>query len=190
VVGGDLARPETLGPALRDIERMYLFPVDETAREVVALAKQSGIRRIVVLSAASVTVGLHTNPVEQAVAVAALVEDRHVGAVYTLTGPEPVTVREQVRAIAAALGEEVRYEEVTRERARELMVAEGGFAAKYADLLLGFVNYGGGEASGETGFSDDDWSALMRPWPGVEQATGRAARTFAQWAIDHVADFG
>jgi hypothetical protein len=100
-----------------------------------------------------------------------------------------VTVRTQIRDIAAALGEDVRYEEISRERARELMVAEGGFAAEYADLLLGFVNYGGDEASGEGGFSDDDWSALMRPWPGVEQATGRPARTFAQWAKDHVADF-
>jgi hypothetical protein len=104
-----------------------------------------------------------------------------------------VTVRTQIRDIAAALGEDVRYEEISRERARELMIAEGGFAAEYADLLLGFVNYGGDESSGEGegkgGFSDDDWSELMRPWPGVEQATGRPARTFAQWAKDHVADF-
>jgi uncharacterized protein YbjT (DUF2867 family) len=67
VVLGDLTQPEMLAPALEGIDRMYLFPVDKTAREVVALAKQAGVRRIVDLSAASVTAGLHTNPVEQAV---------------------------------------------------------------------------------------------------------------------------
>jgi uncharacterized protein YbjT (DUF2867 family) len=242
VVQGDLTVPATLVPALDGIDRMYLFPVEETAREVIALAKQAGVRRIVDLSAASVTVGLHTNPVEQAVeesglewthvrpggfmanmlqiwapsiraervvrypfadepmnlihevdiaavAAAALLENGHVGAAYTLTGPALITVREQVQAISEALGEIVHYEEVSRERARELMKAQGGFAAESADLLLGFIDYGGEEASGTDGYSDQDWSALMRPWPDVELVTGRPARSFAEWACDHVADF-
>ena len=242
VVQGDLTQPATLAPALEGIDRMYLFPVAETAREVVALAKQAGVCRIVDLSAASVTVGLHTNPVEQAVeesgmewthvrpggfmanmlqiwapsiraervvrypfaeepmnliheadiaavAVAALLEDGHDGAVYTLTGPAPTTVREQVRAIGEALGEEVHYEEVTREEARKLMKAQGGFASAVADLMLGFIDYGGGEASGADGYSDQDWSALLKPWPDVEKVTGRPARSFAEWARDHVEDF-
>jgi uncharacterized protein YbjT (DUF2867 family) len=242
VVPGDLTQPETLAPALEGMDRMYLFPVDETAREVVALAKQAGVRRIVDLSAASVTAGLHTNPVEQAVeesglewthvrpcgfmanmlqiwapairaervvrypfadepmnliheadiaavAAVALLEDGHHGAAYTLTGPALITVREQVQAIADALGEAVRYEEVTRERARDLMQAQGGFAAETADLMLGFVNYGGEEPAGADGYADQDWSALMRVWPDVELVTGRPARSFADWARDHIADF-
>jgi uncharacterized protein YbjT (DUF2867 family) len=242
VAQGDLRTPESLVPALEGIDRMYLFPVDETARAVVALARQAGVGRIVDLSAASVTAGLHSNPVEQAVeesglewahlrpcgfmtnmlqiwapsirrervvrypfaddpmnliheadiaavACAALLEEGHQGAAYTLTGPALITVREQVRAIAGALGEAVRYEEVTRERARELMLAQGGFAAETADLMLGFVNYGGEEATGADGYADQDWSALMRPWPDVELVTGRPARSFAEWARDHVADF-
>jgi uncharacterized protein YbjT (DUF2867 family) len=209
---------------------------------VVALAQQAGVRRIVDLSAASVTAGLHTNPVEQAVeesglewthvrpcgfmanmlqiwapsiraervvrypfadepmnliheadiaavATAALLEDGHAGAAYTLTGPELISVREQVRAIGQALDEEVRYEEVTREEARKLMKAQGGFAAESADLMLGFIDYGGGEASGADGYSNQDWSALMRPWPDVEKVTGRPARSFAEWARDHIEDF-
>jgi uncharacterized protein YbjT (DUF2867 family) len=242
VFQGDLSEPASLAPALAGIDRMFLFPVDETAREVVALAKQAGVTRVVDLSAASVTVGLHTNPVEQAVeesglewthvrpcgfmanmlqiwapsiraervvrypfadepmnliheadiaavATAALLEDGHAGAAYTLTGPALVTVREQVQAIGEALGEAVRYEEVTRERARELLKAQGGFAAESADLMLGFIDYGGEAASGADGYSEQDWSALMRPWPDVEQVTGRPARSFAEWARDHVADF-
>jgi uncharacterized protein YbjT (DUF2867 family) len=242
VVQGDLYEPASLAPALVGIDRMYLFPVDETAHEVIALAKQAGVRRIVDLSAASVTAGLHTNPVEQAVeesglewthvrpcgfmanmlqiwapsiraervvrypfadepmnliheadiaavATAALLEDGHAGAAYTLTGPELISVREQVRAIGQALDEEVRYEEVTREEARKLMKAQGGFAAESADLMLGFIDYGGGEASGADGYSNQDWSALMRPWPDVEKVTGRPARSFAEWARDHIEDF-
>ncbi|MBG0831999.1 NAD(P)H-binding protein [Planomonospora sp. ID67723] len=241
VVQGDLTAPASVAPAMEGVEAMYLFSVEETAREIVALAERTGVRRIVVLSAASVTAGLHVNPVERAVeesglewthvrpcgfmanmlqiwtpsirtervvrypfadepmnliheadiaavAVAALLQDGHHGKAYTLTGPELITVREQVRAIGAALGEEVRYEEVTRERARELMKAQGGFAAESADLMLGFVEYGGGDPEGG-GYADQDWSALMRIWPDVQQVTGRAPRDYATWARDHVADF-
>ncbi|MFF5213114.1 NAD(P)H-binding protein [Streptosporangium sp. NPDC000396] len=241
VVQGDLTEPASVAAALDGVERMYLFSVEQSAREVVALAKQAGVRRIVVLSAASVTAGLHTSGVEQAVeesglewthvrpcafmtnmlqiwapsirtervvrypfadepmnliheadiaavAVTALLQDGHHGKAYTLTGPGLVTVREQVAAIGVALGEEVRYEEVTRERARELMKAQGGFAAASADLMLGFVEYGGDDPDGG-GYADQDWSALMRVWPDVEQVTGRPPRNYAEWARDHVADF-
>ncbi|MEU4330630.1 SDR family oxidoreductase [Nonomuraea dietziae] len=242
VVEGDLTAPAGMAAALEGVERMYLFSVADSAREVVTLARQAGVGRIVVLSAASVTAGLHTNPVEQAVeesglewthvrpcgfmtnmlqiwapsiraervvrypfadepmnliheadiaavAVAALLEDGHHGRAYTLTGPGLVTVREQVAAIAEALGEPVRYEEVSRERARELMKAQGGFAAESADLMLGFVEYGGQAAGGADGYAEQDWSALMRVWPDVEQVTGRAPRGYAEWARDHLADF-
>jgi hypothetical protein len=55
--------------------------------------------------------------------------------------------------------------------------------------MLGFVDYGGGEATGADGYSDQDWSALTKPWPTVEQVTGRPARSFAEWARDHIEDF-
>ncbi|MEU7891555.1 NAD(P)H-binding protein [Nonomuraea sp. NPDC049152] len=242
VVRGDLAMPETLAGALDGVERMYLFPVDKGAEEVVARAKAAGVRRIVDLSAASVSAGLHTSPVESvveasglewthvrpcgfmanmlqiwapavrasrevrypfadepmnliheadiaAVAVAALLEDGHHGKAYTLTGPGLVTVREQVAAIEAALGERVRYTEVTREEARVIMKAQGGFAAESADLMLGFVEYGGAAAAGEDGYADQDWSALMRTWPDLQEVLGRPARSYEEWARDHVADF-
>ncbi|GAA3988937.1 NAD(P)H-binding protein [Allokutzneria multivorans] len=241
VVQGDLTEPAALASAFAGVDRLYLFAVPETAREVVALAHEAGVRRVVVLSAAAVTVGLDTyhHPlVEQAVmdsglewtmvrpgefmtnmlqvwapsvraervvrypfadqvgvpvheadvaavAVAALLQDRHVGAIYTLTGPAQITYRQQVAAIGAALGEEVHYEEVTRERARDLLKAQGGAAAASADMLLGFVDYGGAESTDQA----EDHSELLRPWPGVHDATGRPARTFEEWARDHIADF-
>jgi uncharacterized protein YbjT (DUF2867 family) len=52
VYEGDLERPESLRAALAGVERLYLFPVAEAAAEVVAMAVESGVRRIVDLSGA------------------------------------------------------------------------------------------------------------------------------------------
>jgi uncharacterized protein YbjT (DUF2867 family) len=246
VFKGDLLEPASLVAAFDGVEKLFLFPQPETATEVVDLAKQAGVRRIVVLSAAAVTLGFDTDyhsrvesaveesglewthvrpgefmtnmlpiwgpmikesrtvrypfgddlgiaPIHEAdiadVAVAALLEDRHIGKAYTLSGPEQLSVRGQAKAIADALGEEVRYEEVSREEARDILKAMGGFAAESADLLLGFVDYEGGAGSDDDGYSDQDYSELMKPLPGYGEATGKAGRTYAQWARDHVADF-
>jgi uncharacterized protein YbjT (DUF2867 family) len=50
VAQGYLGRPETLPAALAGVERMYLAPLPETAREVAQLAKAAGVRRIVALA--------------------------------------------------------------------------------------------------------------------------------------------
>ncbi|TMR90291.1 SDR family oxidoreductase [Nonomuraea basaltis] len=52
VYEGDLEHPESLRAALAGAERMYLFPVPGTASEVMALAAEAGVRRIVDLSGA------------------------------------------------------------------------------------------------------------------------------------------
>jgi uncharacterized protein YbjT (DUF2867 family) len=67
---GDLGDPASLRPAMKGVDRMYLFPFPSTASTVVDLAKQAGIGRIVTLSSGAVTTGYDTNfhlPVEQAV---------------------------------------------------------------------------------------------------------------------------
>ncbi|WP_307868539.1 SDR family oxidoreductase [Umezawaea beigongshangensis] len=246
VFTGDLLEPGSLVSAFEGVEKLFLFPQPETAVEVVDLAKQAGVRRVVVLSAAAVTLGFDTDyhvRVERAVeesglewthvrpgefmtnmlpiwgrmikesrtvrypfgddpgnasiheadiadvAVVALLEDGHVGKAYTLSGPEQLSVRGQVEAIAGALSEEVRYEEVSREEARDILTAMGGFAAESADLLLGFVDYDGGGGGSGDGYSDQDYSELMKPLPGYGEATGKAGRTYAQWARDHVEAF-
>jgi uncharacterized protein YbjT (DUF2867 family) len=243
VVRGDLDEPPTLTTVLEQVDRMYLFPVAKTAREVVGLAKRAGVRRIVVLSSGAVTGGYDTDfhlPVEQAVedsglewthvrpgefmlnklwlwgpsirtenvvrepfpdvawcpvhegdiadvAAAALLEDRHQGRAYDLNGPELISRRDQARAIAAAIGRDIRLEVVTPEQARENYRRQGGFAADNADFLLGFETYSGDE-SDPASINDLDLGALG-PLPTAEQVTGRPARTFAQWARDHAADF-
>ncbi|MFI6289820.1 SDR family oxidoreductase [Streptomyces sp. NPDC051018] len=246
LLAGDLSRPDSIRDALAGVERMYLFPVTETASEVVALAKEAGVRRIVVLSSAAAADGSDTTfhlPVERAVeesglewthvrpgefmankihlwgpsvrerrvvrhpgpddvwlpvheqdiadvAVTALLEDGRVGAAHVLHGPEPISLREQVGAIAAAIGEEVRMERNTREEARAEYIAQGGFAAEAADLLLGFTDYEGNpldpaEDSGEGGFDLSAFGLL----PSLNDAIGRPGRTFAEWARDHADDF-
>ena len=120
-----------------------------------------------------------------AVAVTALLADGHSGRWYDLTGPELLTRRDQVAAIGAALGEEVRFEEVSASVAREILRAQGGWGAENADFLLGFADYSATGPSTE----DVDWSETLVPLPTVEEVTGRPARTFAQWAHDNADAF-
>ncbi|MFB9903616.1 SDR family oxidoreductase [Allokutzneria oryzae] len=92
------------------------------------------------------------------VAVAALTEDGHAGQAYTVNGPQQISYRDQVRAIAGAIGREVRFEVVSREHARELYLAQGGFAAANADFLLGYESYSGEEQDGpDTEWADQEW---------------------------------
>lgn len=121
------------------------------------------------------------------VVIAALLEDGHVGNVYDVNGPAVVSLRDQVRAIAAAIGEEIRFEVLSPAEARKVYLAQGGFAAEAADFLLGFTDYDGNPADPDAAADFDP--ALLGPLPTAEVVTGRPARTFAQWARDHAADF-
>ncbi|WP_406630269.1 NAD(P)H-binding protein [Amycolatopsis sp. WGS_07] len=109
-----------------------------------------------------------------AVAVAALTSDGHVGAKYDLTGPAALTQVEQVRVIGEVIGRETRWEEVSREVARELLLER--IPAKYADAMLdAYARLAGREPD--------------QPTTTVEEVTGVPARTYAQWVADHAAEF-
>jgi uncharacterized protein YbjT (DUF2867 family) len=118
-----------------------------------------------------------------AVAVLALLEDGHAGRAYDMTGPARVSVREQVAAIAAAIGDEVRLEPVSREEALRLLTEQGGWAAANGPFLLGYEGFSEG-----TEYPEIDVEELV-PLPTVERLTGRPARSFAEWAADHADDF-
>ncbi|WP_432933121.1 NAD(P)H-binding protein [Microbispora sp. CA-135349] len=122
------------------------------------------------------------------VAAAALLGDGHTGRAYTLCGPAPIDNREQVRVIAEALGEEIRFERVTPDRAREIYRKQGGFAAANAGFLLGFEDYSGVEVDPSDAHGKWRHEAPVE-MPTAEAVTGRPARTFAQWARDHARDF-
>ncbi|WP_203181653.1 SDR family oxidoreductase [Streptomyces pratensis] len=108
-----------------------------------------------------------------AVAAACLLEDRHTGGVYELTGPEVITPRRQAEAIAAALGSPVRFHELTRAEAKAAMTRS--MPAELADDTLDIL---GSPRPSE-----------LRVSPDVQQVLGRAPRPFADWAARNVAAF-
>ncbi|MFK0220919.1 SDR family oxidoreductase [Streptomyces vinaceus] len=107
------------------------------------------------------------------VAAACLLDDRHVGGVYELTGPEVITPRGQAEAITAALGSPVRFHHLTREEARAAMAQS--MPVELADDTLDIL----GSPS----------PAELRISPDVQQVLGRAPRPFADWAARNAAAF-
>lgn len=110
------------------------------------------------------------------VAVAALLDDVHVGAAYTLTGPVKVSQAEQTTAIGAAIGQEVRFDELSPQQARDQWL-DDGYDQQTVDWLIELLDAGA------------DGPELLPPTDTYQRITGRPPRTFAQWAVDHAADF-
>ncbi|MEW2356319.1 NAD(P)H-binding protein [Spirillospora sp. NPDC029432] len=108
-----------------------------------------------------------------AVAAAALTTDGHTGKIYDLTGPQSLTQAEQVRLLGEALGRRLGFEELDAGPVREQMsrFMDGDFVNALFDLMEATV--------GKPATVNDV----------VERITGRAPRTYAQWAADHKADF-
>ncbi|MBN9741087.1 NmrA family transcriptional regulator [Amycolatopsis sp. A1MSW2902] len=107
------------------------------------------------------------------VAAACLRDDRHVGGVYELTGPEVITPRQQTEALAAALGKPVRFQELTRAEAKAGMMQS--MPGELADDTLDILS--------------SPTPAELRVSPDVEQILGRAPRSFADWAARNIAAF-
>jgi uncharacterized protein YbjT (DUF2867 family) len=107
------------------------------------------------------------------VAAVALREPGHGGNIYTLTGPVPISPRQQAAAIGDALGEPVRFVEQSRAEARNQMMRYMPEPVVAATLdVLGTPS-----------------AAEQRVSPDVERLLGRAPGTFAAWAQRNVAAF-
>lgn len=120
-------------------------------------------------------VGLPTiDPVDIAlVAAESLRGDLHSGQVYELTGPAVVTPRQQATAIGEALGEPVRFVELSREEALAQMVHYMPEDVGQTTLdVLGTPT-----------------SAEQRISPDVESVLGRAPSGFSEWAMRNIAVF-
>jgi uncharacterized protein YbjT (DUF2867 family) len=115
-----------------------------------------------------------TAPVDErdiaAVAARALVDDGHAGGDYVVTGPESLSQAQQVSAIGAAIGRQLRFDEVSPEEFRREIMPHPA-----ADMLLAA------------------WRATLgHPafiTSAVADLTGSPARTFRQWAADHAGAF-
>jgi len=121
---------------------------------------------------AAQTAAVHERDIA-AVAVRTLCDKGHEYHDYVLTGPESLTQREQLAAIGDVIGRNLVFDEVSPETARHEVLA--AWPAAVADMLL-------------TAYA----AAVDQPafrTSAIEEVTGKPARTFREWAADHVADF-
>ncbi|VVJ20473.1 Oxidoreductase [Amycolatopsis camponoti] len=107
------------------------------------------------------------------VAAAVLVGPSHTGRTYELTGPAPVSPRDQAASIATALGEPIEFIPRTREEARSAMLAF--MPPEVAEATLNIL---GSPTPEEQQVSLD-----------VTRVLGRPARPFADWATRNAAAF-
>ena len=108
-----------------------------------------------------------------AVAARTLLDGRHSGGDYVLTGPESLSQAAQVHAIGDAIGRPLRFEELSPDEFRRQ--AAGTWPGGVADMLLGAWQ-----------------AALGRPafvTSAVQEILGSPPRTFHQWAVDHASAF-
>jgi uncharacterized protein YbjT (DUF2867 family) len=107
------------------------------------------------------------------VAAAVLREAGHAGKVYTLTGPEPISPREQAAAIEHALRTPLRFVEQSRGQARQEMLRFMPEPVVEATLaVLGAPS-----------------AAEQQVSPDVQRLLGRPPRTYAQWVASNVTAF-
>jgi uncharacterized protein YbjT (DUF2867 family) len=108
-----------------------------------------------------------------AVAARALLDARHVGGDYVLTGAESLSQAAQVHTIGDAIGRSLRLEELSPDEFRRETAAT--WPPAVTEMLL------------------DAWQATLgRPafvTSAVQEITGLPARTFYRWAADHASAF-
>jgi uncharacterized protein YbjT (DUF2867 family) len=109
-----------------------------------------------------------------AVAVAALLDQRHAGARYLTTGPAAISASERVRDLAEAIGRPLRLERLTEDQAIARWRAQG-YDQDSIEIELIVLR--------------DNIDKPPRPKRTVEKVLGRPALSFSRWAADHAADF-
>jgi uncharacterized protein YbjT (DUF2867 family) len=108
-----------------------------------------------------------------AVGARALIDEGHDGMEYVLTGPESITQRQQVEIIGEAIGRSLSFEELTPDAFRQAMTM---MPLPVANMLLSAYAAAVG------------LPALLTST--IADVTGARARSFREWAGDHVRDFG
>jgi len=101
------------------------------------------------------------------VAVAALTEDGHAGALYELTGPRLLTFAEAVGEIARTSGRAIRYVPVSIEQ----HAAAAGACHRSSRSCSSTCSAG-------------SWTAATPTWQMASSARGREPRDFADYARD------
>ncbi|MFI9804532.1 NAD(P)H-binding protein [Streptomyces sp. NPDC052301] len=107
-----------------------------------------------------------------AVAVRALLEERCAGRTYTLTGPEAISLPDQVAVLASVLGRPVLDRNLSPDETRDFLRTAWGFDDAQAEAVLL-----------STAFVRDGGNAVVTT--DVPELLGRPARTYREWAQDH-----
>ncbi|WP_381803493.1 NAD(P)H-binding protein [Streptomyces niveus] len=105
------------------------------------------------------------------VAVRVLTGEGHAGRAYTLTGPRALTAVGQTRQLGRLLGVRLRFVELSRDEARAGL--ERRYPAPVVEALLESAER---QRAGAKAQVEDTVSTL----------TGRRARSFREWAMDHL----
>ncbi|MFI2617060.1 NmrA family NAD(P)-binding protein [Streptomyces sp. NPDC018584] len=108
-----------------------------------------------------------------AVGARALTDERPHNTAHLITGPQALSYAEVAATLSRVTGRAVRHRAVTRATLRDRLAADG-IPERFADLLAGLD-----EAIAQ--------GAEDRTSPAVEQVTGRAPRSFADFAAAHAA---
>jgi hypothetical protein len=87
-----------------------------------------------------------------------------------------VSQAEQTAAIGVAMGEAVRFEELSPQQARDQWMSDG-YDRQTADWMVELLA------------AAVDGPELLVPTDTYQEITGRRPRTFAEWAFDHATDF-
>ena len=219
VVEGYIGRPETVPAALIGVERMYLAPAPETAREVVAMAEEAGVERIVDLAGhgwwraveeaveGSGVPWTHLRPGEfMKNALIWAPQIRATGMVrdaYPDAANAPIDLDDIAAVAAVAL-----LEDGHLAKAHELTGPTRLTRAEQVRLIgeaigeeIPFVELTHEQAVEELEPVLGEFAGWylegkaervgepQEPVPTVEEVTGRPATTFAEWAVRHADDF-
>jgi uncharacterized protein YbjT (DUF2867 family) len=124
------------------------------------------------------------------VSTCALLQDGHAGARYHITGGDSITQAEQVALIGQAIGREVEFEDLTGDDAR----AE--FRGRIGSRIQELVQDGTISRMDTPEIIETRIRYYVEALDGpeaidgtVEKVIGKPPRTFAEWAVDHKADF-
>jgi uncharacterized protein YbjT (DUF2867 family) len=108
-----------------------------------------------------------------AVARVVLMSEKYGGQKITMSGPDGITPPEQVAQISAAIGRELRFEELTPSEYVDGLAPVIGLQTAHW-LLDGFRMMA---------------EHPMKPEPAVHDLTGRAPMTYTEWAVVHADAF-
>ena len=108
-------------------------------------------------------------------AVAALTGSGHEGKIYSLTGPEALTMAEVAERLSAATGRTIRYSNVPPQAAKQAQLA-AGVPPYLADALVEL-------------FAERRNGKEAQVWPDIETIIGRRPTSFAEFAVRNAAIF-